>query len=62
MHTCFGRLIQGRIQFFIDAIDSDVRNYETEFIINRFPIDLELELGKTSPIEQLTLASTIFLV
>ena len=36
---------QGRIQFFIDALDSDVRSGEIEVFINHFPIDLELELG-----------------
>ena len=41
----FLHLVQGRIQFFIDALDSDVRSNETEVIINRFPIDLKLELG-----------------
>ena len=43
-HPC----IQGRIQFFIDALDRVVphrASLETEAIINRFPIDLELELG-----------------
>ena len=37
--------MQGRVQFFIDALDSDVRSGEIELFINRFPIDLELELG-----------------
>ena len=36
---------QGRIQFFIDALDSDVRSSEIEVFINHFPINLELELG-----------------
>ena len=36
---------QGRIQLFIDALDNDARSGETEVLINRFPIDLELELG-----------------
>ena len=39
---------QGRIQFFIDALDKAAarsRPLETEVIINHFPIDLELELG-----------------
>ena len=36
---------QGRIQFFIDALDRDVWSGETEVLINRFPINLELELG-----------------
>ena len=39
---------QGRIQFFIDAVDRAVshrQQFEMEAIINRFPIDLELELG-----------------
>ena len=55
-----GQLIQGRIQFFIDAIDSDVRNNETEFIINRFPIDLELELRKKNFIERTTYTTGIY--
>jgi hypothetical protein len=38
--------MQGRIQFFIDAIDSAVVLTETLDIINRFPINLELELGQ----------------
>ena len=40
-------LKQGKIQFFIDAVDravSDSGLVENEAIINRFPIDLELEL------------------
>ena len=42
--------LQGRIQFFIDALDRAVKRntsglVETETIINRFPIDLELKLG-----------------
>ena len=37
--------IQGRIQFFIDALDRAAQRGETEVLINRFPIDLELELG-----------------
>ena len=37
--------LQGRVQFFIDALDKDVRIGETEVIINRFLINLELELG-----------------
>ena len=37
--------MQGRIQFFIDALDKAARSGETEVFINRFPIDLELELG-----------------
>ena len=50
MHTLIipGPCIQGRIQFFIDALDRAVPisgPSETEVIINRFPIDLELELG-----------------
>ena len=36
---------QGRVQFLIDALDRAVQNGETEVLINRFPIDLELELG-----------------
>ena len=37
---------QGQIQFFIDALDKAVKGLqEIEVIINRFPIDLELELG-----------------
>ena len=36
---------QGRIQFFMDALDSDVQSGEIEVLIDRFPIDLELELG-----------------
>ena len=37
--------MQGRIQFFIDAIDSADGPTEMPDIINRFPIDRELELG-----------------
>ena len=39
--------MQGRIQFFIDAIDIDSVAGATEMldIINRFPINQELELG-----------------
>ena len=37
--------IQGRIQFFIDALDRAQQSGETKVLINRFPIDLELELG-----------------
>ena len=33
------------MQFFIDALDDDARSGETEVLIDRFPIDLELELG-----------------
>ena len=43
-HTC----PQGRIQFFIDALDRAVPTSglaESEVIINRFPIDLELQPG-----------------
>ena len=39
---------QGRIQFLVDAVDRAVshrQQLEMEAIINRFPIDLELELG-----------------
>ena len=45
VHLLF--LPQGRIQFFIDALDNDVASVlsETEVIINRFPIDLELNPG-----------------
>ena len=39
MHT------QGRIQFFIDALDGISGQAETEVVINHFPIDLELQLG-----------------
>ena len=41
---------QGGIQFFIDALDRDVTTsglVETEVIINRFAINLELTLGPT---------------
>ena len=41
----FLHLVQGRIQFFIDALDRAVWSNETEVIINRFPIYLELQLG-----------------
>ena len=41
----FLHLVQGRIQFFIDALDRAVWDNETEVIINRFPIYLELQLG-----------------
>ena len=37
--------MQGRIQFFIDAIDSAVGPIETLDIINRFAVNLELEPG-----------------
>ena len=37
--------LQGRIQFLIDALDKANANNETEVLINRFPIDLELEPG-----------------
>lgn len=37
--------MQGRIQFFIDAIDSADGPTETLDIINRFAVNLELELG-----------------
>ena len=33
------------MQIFIDALDKAARSGETEAIINRFPIDLELKLG-----------------
>ena len=33
------------MQFYIEALDNDASDNETEVIINRFPIDLELELG-----------------
>ena len=33
------------MQFFIDALDKAAQRGETEVLINRFPIDLELELG-----------------
>ena len=36
--------MQGRIQLFIDALDSDVRSGEIDVIINRFPIDLAMSL------------------
>jgi hypothetical protein len=39
MHT------QGRVQFFIDALDRAVRSNESVALINRFPVDLELQLG-----------------
>ena len=39
--------VQGGIQFFIDAIDRAAGPTETMDIINRFPIDLELELGRS---------------
>ena len=38
-----GQFIQGRIQFFIDALDKNVRGGEIEVLINRFLVDLELE-------------------
>ena len=37
--------IQGRIQFFIDAIDTVRQSGETEVLINRFLVNLGLELG-----------------
>ena len=37
--------MQGRIQFFIDAIDSAVEPIETLDIINRFAVNLELGFG-----------------
>ena len=37
--------VQGRIQFFIDALDRNAQSGEMIVFINRFPIDLELELG-----------------
>ena len=37
--------MQGRVQFFIDALDSNVWSDEIEILINRFPINLELEFG-----------------
>jgi hypothetical protein len=40
-----GPYTHGRVQFFIDALDRAARSGDTEVIINRFPIDLELELG-----------------
>ena len=33
------------IQFFIDVLDIAAQSGETFVLINRFPIDLELELG-----------------
>ena len=41
--SCFST--QGRIQFFIDALDGAAQINETEVLIDRFPIDLELVLG-----------------
>lgn len=44
--TTISIYLQGKVQFFIDALDRAVINHnETEAIINRFPIDLQLELG-----------------
>ena len=48
VHLLF--LVQGRIQFFINAIDRPLPRFtsgisETRSIINRFPIDLELNPG-----------------
>ena len=42
---CFLMHAQGRIQLFIDALDRAAQSGETQVLINRFPIDLELELG-----------------
>ena len=41
----FLHIVQGRIQFFIDALDKAAQDGEIEVLINHFPIDLELELG-----------------
>ena len=40
-------LLQGRIQFFIDALDNAGIPGETEVIISRFPINLELNPGSS---------------